>query len=115
VRARIAAGERPGLAGVPVVVKDNIWVAGRRIAQGSRLFADHVAPQDDCRGCAARSGAVIIGITCPEFACKGVPALCTARHLSIAAHTGRLCRRNAAALAADFAPIAWHRRRRLGR
>ena len=46
VRARITAGERPALAGVPVIVKDNIWVAGRLIAQGSRLFADHIAPRD---------------------------------------------------------------------
>ena len=28
------------LAGVPVVIKDNIWVDGWRVTQGSRLFAD---------------------------------------------------------------------------
>ena len=112
VRARIAAGERPGLAGVPVVVKDNIWVAGRRIAQGSRLFADHVAPQDAIAVARLRrSGAVIIGIgNCPEFACKGVtnsPLHGVARHpLDLRLTPGGSSGGNAAALAADFAPIA---------
>lgn len=73
VDARIQAGEALPLAGVPVVIKDNIWVKGLRIAQGSHLFADHIAPQDAeavrrLRG----AGAVVIGIaTCSEFACKG--------------------------------------------
>ena len=46
VRARIAAGERPALAGVPVVVKDNIWVAGRRSprARGSSRI---ISPRED--------------------------------------------------------------------
>ena len=112
VRARIAAGERPALAGVPVVVKDNIWVAGRRIAQGSRLFADHVAPQDAIAVARLRrAGAVIIGIgNCPEFACKGVtnsPLHGVARHpLDLRLTPGGSSGGNAAALAADFAPIA---------
>ena len=46
VDRRIAAGERLPLAGVPVAVKDNIWVAGRRVSQGSRLFADFHPPAD---------------------------------------------------------------------
>ena len=112
VRARIAAGERPALAGVPVVVKDNIWVAGRRIAQGSRLFADHIAPQDAIAVARLRrAGAVIIGIgNCPEFACKGVtnsPLHGVARHpLDARLTPGGSSGGNAAALAADFAPIA---------
>jgi aspartyl-tRNA(Asn)/glutamyl-tRNA(Gln) amidotransferase subunit A len=112
VRARIAAGERPALAGVPVVVKDNIWVAGRRIAQGSRLFADHIAPQDAIAVARLRrAGAVIIGIgNCPEFACKGVtnsPLHGVARHpLDLRLTPGGSSGGNAAALAADFAPIA---------
>src|SRR5258706_7495464 len=74
VRARVAAGEALPLAGVPVVVKDNVWVADTRIAQGSRLFAAHVAPRDAVAVARLRrAGAVILGIgNCPEFACKGV-------------------------------------------
>jgi aspartyl-tRNA(Asn)/glutamyl-tRNA(Gln) amidotransferase subunit A len=58
---------------VPLAVKDNIWVAGRRVAQGSRLFAEHLAPEDAEAVARARAaGALIIGIAaCSEFACKG--------------------------------------------
>jgi aspartyl-tRNA(Asn)/glutamyl-tRNA(Gln) amidotransferase subunit A len=74
VDRRRAAGEAMPLAGVPVTVKDNLWVAGRRITQGSRLFEDFVAPSDAWPVARLRErGAVIIGITnCSEFACKGV-------------------------------------------
>lgn len=46
VRHRVAAGEALPLAGVPVVVKDSIWVAGRRIIQGSLLFRDFRLARD---------------------------------------------------------------------
>lgn len=74
VQARLAAGEDLPLAGVPITVKDNIWVDGRRITQGSRLFADFVAPRDAWSVARLKAlGAVIVGITnCSEFACKGV-------------------------------------------
>lgn len=74
VDVRLARGERLPLAGVPITVKDNLWVGGRRITQGSRLFADFVAPEDAWAVARLRSlGAVIVGITnCSEFACKGV-------------------------------------------
>ncbi|MFM1990779.1 MAG: hypothetical protein RJA99_3736 [Pseudomonadota bacterium] len=74
VDARIAAGETLPLAGVPITVKDNVWVGGRRITQGSRLFADFVAPADAWSVARLKAlGAVIVGITnCSEFACKGV-------------------------------------------
>lgn len=74
VDARLAAGEALPMAGVPFTVKDNLWVAGRRIAQGSRLFEDFVAPRDAWAVARLRSlGAVVLGITnCSEFACKGV-------------------------------------------
>ncbi|PWC88256.1 amidotransferase [Azospirillum sp. TSH100] len=71
---RLAAGEKPLLAGVPVAVKDTIWVAGRRVTQGSRLFADFRAPADAIAVERLRAaGAVIVGMAnSSEFACKGV-------------------------------------------
>lgn len=74
VDERLAAGERLPLAGVPFTVKDNLWVQGRRVAQGSRLFEDFVAPRDAWAVARLRQlGAVVLGITnCSEFACKGV-------------------------------------------
>lgn len=66
--------EQLPLAGVPITVKDNLWVAGRRITQGSKLFEDFIAPEDAWVVARAKAlGAVILGITnCSEFACKGI-------------------------------------------
>ncbi|MDB5954797.1 amidase [Ramlibacter sp.] len=74
VDQRLANGEQLPLAGVPFTVKDNLWVAGRRITQGSLLFEDFVAPRDAWAVARLRErGAVMLGITnCSEFACKGV-------------------------------------------
>src|SRR4051812_23606211 len=68
VRDRVRAGETLPLAGVPVVIKDNIWVKGSRIPQGSRSFADFIAPADAIAVERLRAaGAVVIGIgACPE-------------------------------------------------
>lgn len=73
VAARLAEGEDLPLAGVPVLIKDNIWVKGLRIANGSRLYADRIAPKDaEAVTRLRRAGAVILGIAaCSEFACKG--------------------------------------------
>ena len=74
VDRRRASGETMPLAGVPIVVKDNIWVGGWRVTQGSRLFADFVAPQDAIAVERLRkAGAVVVGIgATSEFACKGI-------------------------------------------
>jgi aspartyl-tRNA(Asn)/glutamyl-tRNA(Gln) amidotransferase subunit A len=74
VDRRLANGDLLPLAGVPITVKDNLWVEGRRVAQGSKLFADFVAPRDAWAVARLRQlGAVVLGITnCSEFACKGV-------------------------------------------
>jgi aspartyl-tRNA(Asn)/glutamyl-tRNA(Gln) amidotransferase subunit A len=71
---RIAAGEQLPLAGVPFTAKDNMWVAGRRVSQGSRLFDGFVAPRDAWSVARWRAaGGVLLGITnCSEFACKGI-------------------------------------------
>jgi len=74
VDRRLAAGEVLPMAGVPFTVKDNLWVGGRRVAQGSRLFEDFIAPRDAWAVARLRErGAFVLGITnCSEFACKGV-------------------------------------------
>ena len=61
------------LDGVPLTVKDNIHVGGLRATWGSRLFADHVAAEDELAVARVRGqGAVIIGKTnCPEFTLQG--------------------------------------------
>ena len=66
--ARSLAG-LPPLTGVPVPVKDLNMLAGVRMALGSRVFAAHVADQDDNVVAALRAaGAVFTGKTAtPEF------------------------------------------------
>lgn len=71
---RIASGRRIGpLDGIPISVKDNLWVAGMPARWGSRLWADFVPTCDDIvveRLKAA--GAIILGKTSmPEFAFSG--------------------------------------------
>jgi aspartyl-tRNA(Asn)/glutamyl-tRNA(Gln) amidotransferase subunit A len=67
-------GDTAPLLGVPFTVKDNIWVGGRVVSQGSALFADFVAPADALAvERLRRAGGVFLGLTnCSEFACKGV-------------------------------------------
>lgn len=74
VDRRIAAGEVLPLAGVPIAIKDLVWVEGRRVTQGSRLFADFVAPRDATAVARLkRAGAVVVGMAnSSEFGCKGV-------------------------------------------
>ena len=74
VRRRVAAGERLPLASVPIVVKDSIWVAGRRITQGSLLFQDFRPVRDALPVERMRqAGAIVIGIgNMPEFGAKEV-------------------------------------------
>lgn len=74
VDRRVARGESLPLAGVPIAVKDLIWVEGRRITQGSRLFSDFIAPADaEAIARLKAAGAVVVGIAnTSEFGCKGV-------------------------------------------
>ncbi|MGR4869501.1 amidase [Variovorax sp. LARHSF232] len=75
LKQRLELGKAPlPLAGVPVVVKDVIWVRGQRVTQGSRLFADFVAPRDALAvERLRRAGALLIGMgNSSEFACKGL-------------------------------------------
>lgn len=112
VDRRVAAGERLPLAGVPVAVKDNIWVGGRRITQGSRLFADFIAPHDALAVERLReAGAVIIGITnTPEFAAKGLTNNLlygpTRHHLDRGLTPGGSSGGSAVAVASGMVPLA---------
>ena len=74
LRGRIARGDALPLAGVPVVVKDVIWVRDQRVTQGSLLFRDFVAPRDALAVERLRAaGALVIGMAnTSEFACKGL-------------------------------------------
>jgi aspartyl-tRNA(Asn)/glutamyl-tRNA(Gln) amidotransferase subunit A len=71
---RLVAGEQLPMAGVPISIKDNLWVKGCTITQGSKLFAHFKAPRDAWAVERLRErGALLLGITnCSEFACKGV-------------------------------------------
>jgi len=109
---RVRAGETMPLAGVPIVVKDNIWAGGWRITQGSRLFADFIAPQDAVAIERLRkAGAVIVGIgATSEFASKGVTTsqlYGPTRHpLDPALTPGGSSGGPAAAVAAGLVPLA---------
>jgi aspartyl-tRNA(Asn)/glutamyl-tRNA(Gln) amidotransferase subunit A len=62
VDARVAAGEKPALAGVPVVIKDNMWVAGRTTTCASRILEGYLPPGDGTAIARLRAaGAVFVG------------------------------------------------------
>jgi aspartyl-tRNA(Asn)/glutamyl-tRNA(Gln) amidotransferase subunit A len=72
--ARWQAGAPLGpFDGVPVTVKDNLFVGGLRATWGSRLHDRHIAPRDDIPVARLRAaGAVILGKTnTPELALAG--------------------------------------------
>jgi Asp-tRNA(Asn)/Glu-tRNA(Gln) amidotransferase A subunit family amidase len=62
------------LAGVPVAIKDHVWMRGAPATNGSLAFADNM-PAEDC-ACVARlraAGAVFVGKTNnPEFCYRGI-------------------------------------------
>jgi Asp-tRNA(Asn)/Glu-tRNA(Gln) amidotransferase A subunit family amidase len=71
---RFAAGApRSALEGVPISVKDNIYVAGMPATWGSRALADFVPEQDELPVARLRAaGAVVIGKTnVPELTLEG--------------------------------------------
>ena len=70
VDARIAAGEELPLAGVPIAVKDNMWIEGRLATCASRILAGFRSPGDATAIARLRqAGAVFVGRTnMDEFA-----------------------------------------------
>ncbi len=62
VDRRVSAGESLPLAGVPLAMKDNIWVAGRRTTCASRILDGFRPPCDSTVAARLRqAGAVFIG------------------------------------------------------
>ncbi|MDR7127193.1 amidase [Pseudotabrizicola sp. 4114] len=112
VRHRLDAGEVLPLAGVPVVIKDNLWVAGLPITQGAQLFADFVAPLEAVAVVRLRAaGAIILGIgATSEFACMGVTNTplygMTRNPVDPALTPGGSSGGPSAAVAAGFVPLA---------
>ncbi len=70
VDARVEAGETLPLAGVPMAIKDNMWVAGRRATCASRILEGFEPPGDATAVLRLRkAGAVFVGKTnMDEFA-----------------------------------------------
>jgi aspartyl-tRNA(Asn)/glutamyl-tRNA(Gln) amidotransferase subunit A len=68
--ARARLGVHGRLAGVPLLVKDLIDVAGLRITYGSRIYADHIATETaPCVAALEAEGAIVVATTtCDEFA-----------------------------------------------
>jgi aspartyl-tRNA(Asn)/glutamyl-tRNA(Gln) amidotransferase subunit A len=109
---RLRAGERPPLAGIPIAIKDAVWVAGWRVTQGSRLWAEFRAPEDNVAVARLRrAGVIVVGMAnMSEFGCKGVtsnPLHGVTRHpldgrLTVGGSSGG----SAAALAAGLVPLA---------
>ncbi|AHL75345.1 amidotransferase [Stutzerimonas stutzeri] len=74
IDTRCAAGENLPLAGVPVTIKDNLWLEGQISTCGSWLYRNHRAQRDSWAVARLRqAGALLVGVSnCSEFACKGV-------------------------------------------
>lgn len=112
LRQRIEGGERPSLAGVPVVVKDVIWVRNQRVTQGSLLFEDFIASQDALAvERLRRAGALVIGMgNSSEFACKGLTTNkvygLTRHPMDLSLTPGGSSGGCAVAVAAGLAPLA---------
>lgn len=71
--AAVGRGEHAPLLGVPVTVKDHIWMRGVRATNGSVAYRDFV-PDVDCEAVARlrAAGAIIVGKTNnPEFCYRG--------------------------------------------
>jgi aspartyl-tRNA(Asn)/glutamyl-tRNA(Gln) amidotransferase subunit A len=111
--AAVIAGAPLGpLHGVPITVKDNVAVAGLRLANGSAAFMDFIAPADAAVVARVKAaGAIVIGKTnLPEFAHKVLtdsPAFGITRNPWSLDHTpGGSSGGASAALAAGVAPLA---------
>ena len=112
VDARRKQGFDGPILGVPYTVKDNTWVKGRRVTNGSLLWKDFKPPRDAVAVERLRNaGGVFLGMTnTPEMAAKGHTenkVYGPSRHpMNTALTPGGSSGGAAAALAAGFTPIA---------
>ena len=111
--ALLKAGRpRSPLEGIPVAVKDNMWVRRCPAVWGSPLFAGHIADADELPVARLRSkGAVFLGKTnVPEFAMRGYTANpvhgVTRNPWNLARTPGGSSGGAVAAVAAGLAPLA---------
>src|SRR5439155_8875133 len=109
----VTAGAPLGpLHGVPITVKDNVAIAGLRLANGSAAFLDFVPAEDAAVVARVKAaGAIIIGKTnLPEFAHKVLtdsPLFGVTTNPWSLTHTpGGSSGGGSAALAAGIAPLA---------
>jgi len=112
VDARRRQGFDGPILGVPYTVKDNTWVSGRRVTNGSLLWKDFIPPCDAVSVERLKAaGGVFLGMTnTPEMAAKGHTenkVYGPTRHpMDTALTPGGSSGGAAAALAAGFTPIA---------
>lgn len=108
----IGAGDGRPFAGVPIAIKNNRALAGRRLTMASELFGDFVAPHDDhVVRRLKQAGFVVVGTTTlPEF---GILPCTRPRRFGITRNPYDLERTpggssggSAAAVAAGMVPIA---------
>jgi Asp-tRNA(Asn)/Glu-tRNA(Gln) amidotransferase A subunit family amidase len=109
----LACGEEVGpLHGVPVAVKDVIWLEGWRATNGSLALRDFVAPEDAVAVARLRAaGAIVVGKTNnPEFCLRGFtdnPVFGATRNPSDPTKTaGGSSGGSGAAVAAGMVPLA---------
>ncbi len=112
VDVRVAAGEDLPLAGVPIAVKDNLWVAGRQTTCASRILQGF-RPSEDSTAVARlrRAGGVFIGRTnMDEFAMgsstENSSVQTTANPWDVSRIPGGSSGGSAAAVSARFVPAA---------
>lgn len=70
----LVVGEPVGpLHGIPVAVKESIWIGGKRSTSGSRVYADFVAPEDAVAVARLRAAGAIVLVqtTMPELGTAG--------------------------------------------